>query len=367
MDALDLPTTNKEPGNSGHTTDHNKIVTSISTVARAVTGLEQNPPQIMGTVGNESQLPGTGMPGQLYFVGTEGDLWGYDSGESPPWSAVGNITGPRGSDGAAGSIIGVLANGATPPAGTPAGTLWFMYTSGGGNPPPVTTSPQHVGSYSKFSGSQTSTTLSIGSPQDGDVGVLMVVGNSGTTANYTTPTGWTMVSETMVSGSWGTKLYVKTLSASDTSVTIAGTAFRRAYAVEVLRNVTLTGAAGSEAPHAFTKTTSGSASGSHAAPSVTISGSVPSTVVTFYGERIGSDYASYTGDTVFTAPAAQTLGGSSGAATDSAVRSVSAASSFDTGVDAVTGAVSAGNWGVTHASVANTTEFAVWSVAVEAA
>ena len=68
---------------------------------------------ILGSFANESQLPGTGDPGDAYLIG--GDLWVW-SDNSSDWENVGNIQGPQGAPGTAG------ATGPQGPAGTAGAT-----------------------------------------------------------------------------------------------------------------------------------------------------------------------------------------------------------------------------------------------------
>jgi hypothetical protein len=176
------------------------------------------------------------------------------------------------------------------------------------------------------------------------------------------------VVEENVNGDLCSKLLVKTLGTGDTQVTISGSStVRRSVSCVVLRNVLLGGTPGAETPHAVARTLSGSATGTRAAPSVAI-GSTPSTVVAFFADRLGGDFATYDGAMTLTAPSSMTAGwsvGNTGIASTSAARNINSAVAYDTGVDAVTGTIAPGNWVGTR-NTAWTTEFHLWTVAIRA-
>lgn len=289
---LTLPNPNKEVGQTGHTSDHNLIVTALAQVETAVTNLEANPPRIVGTVNSEEDLPVSGTAGELYFVGTEGDLWGWDTGLEV-WSYVANLQGPAGSQGSSGTVVGILSTPTSvPPSGTSVGTLWWLPDTET-EVPGADLTPSYVGGV----GAETSTTsltvpLNSLTTVSGDVAVLCAIANTPYDLTLS-QAGWTEVTGSGKIPNAGSgpniRLWTKTLAGGESSVSvikdtsISGTSIRMAAALMVFRNVTID----SNQPSAYNYSSIGAATTGQA-PIITPTS--PSVVCGFFteGPRTGS-------------------------------------------------------------------------------
>lgn len=281
---MPIPPNNRVVGNSNHVEDHNAISDVLTEHETRVDGLEATVPQFVGSVASEATLPSTGEPGQLYFVGQEGDVYGYDSSSTPkPWSFLTNLRGEPGALGEPGTIVGVLAAGANPPGGTAAGTLWFQLDSGAPPPPDVTAS--FIGSSANFSNNQNCTITKPPLTQAGDICILYVA-QASTTAP-TDPSGWTLV-DSRATANARFLVYSRVAQAGDTSVNFVGAGTgKSAGTMMTFRGVTLDG---SGLPHkiAFSNPTGATP----AAPSVVPT--VASIIVSFWGERQGTGTGAFT-------------------------------------------------------------------------
>jgi hypothetical protein len=279
---MPLPSADKVVGSTGHTADHNSIVTEVAAVQAEVDAVSGAIPSIKGEVSSESALPVTGAPGDHYIVGNAGSLYGWNPTTSAWVDTGATILGPQGVQGSPGTIVGILASDtADPPAGTAAGTLWWR-PAPGETPPAPTLTPGFIGATGGYSAAST---LSISPPpgvNTGDVGVLMVL-HAGNSAPTATPAGWTLIRTDAQSTNFTAYFYTKNMSSGDGNVSFAASA-KKSYVMQVYRNVTLTPT--TLTPHKEAYFDVVTASSTVAAPTVTPT--VPSIVIGFWAERQGT-------------------------------------------------------------------------------
>lgn len=353
---MPLPTPDKTVGSTGHTTDHNAIVTELENVLADLAAVANAIPVIKGEVSSESGLPPTGVPGEHYIVGNAGSLYAWDVGTSAWVDTGASILGPQGVQGDPGTIVGILpTDTADPPIGTAAGTLWWR-PAPGETPPSPTLTPGFIGATGDYTAA---TSLTISPPpgvNTGDVGVLMVL-HAGNSAPTATPTGWTLIRTDVQSTNFTAYFYTKNMLSSDGNVTFSASA-KKAYVMQVFRNVVLTPT--TLTPHQQAYTDVITASSTVAAPSVTPT--VPSIVCGFWAERQGTAPATAWDVDV---PAAFTRAGDGRytPTTGSAIASV--VGGYD--IDVVSSGVQApGNW-VRSGGGSPSTSNGVWTFALAAA
>ena len=264
----ELPPDNKTVGSTGHVEDHNRLSRELAEVQAVVTDIVNAYPRIVGTVTQESNLPLVGAPGQHYLVGTGGELWGWDP-ISASWKSVGNIEGPQGVAGTAGTVMGILSNGDTPPPGTLTGTLWF---EADGSAPAPDLTPVYVGGAAN-NGNTGNLTLTWPSapltPQAGDIAICAAICNNASDL-LTIDAGWTLVtSSNHITGSVNTKLWTRTVQTGDSNVHVfnngGASSTRMAASMMIFRNVTLS----SGQPNGYTYGTDTTSAASSTAPKVT--------------------------------------------------------------------------------------------------
>lgn len=294
-----LPQPNKAVGQTGHVTDTNAIIAELAATQTVVRELEANPPQILGTVTRVEDLPTTGTPGDMYFVGQNtGTLWSWVTQPTPGWVQAGGIKGDQGVPGQSGTIIGILGAGQNPPIGTLSGTLWFQLDSG--SPPATDLTPSHVGSVAAATGQAGLTLIRPDGVNDGDLGILVVAYGGSTTA--TPPTGWTDIdpSTPRLVSSLQIRLYAKVMGATDGNIVVPGvTGVKTTAALTILRNVELTGGAAHKL--AYSAPTS-----ALVVNAPTVSPTVASVIVGVWADRVGATNSLST----LTKPAGLTLGAS---------------------------------------------------------
>jgi hypothetical protein len=298
-------------------------------------------PTIRGFLTQTSNLPTTGGPGDMYVVGEDLSLYAW--GISPPattpaWHFCGNTRGEQGPAGPPGTIVGVLPSGGTPPAGTPAGTLWWVADPSSTLPPPDLT-PTLVGTSSLWTNDQTLTlpVSSAGTPivtQDGDVAVLIVT--HGSTADVPTPAGFDNPGSTNASyvanvNNGQARIFTRTCPAAMGNISITSGTGKLAASLLIFRNVTL-GAGG--VVNAISVSASNTSSTSQTAPTVTPTAN--SIVAGFWFERVGPTGNNTVGATI-AAPAAFTSGGNGGITQSTGGSVVSAAAGYDLTVNQTAG------------------------------
>jgi hypothetical protein len=353
----ELPNPNPAVGSTGHIQDHIYLRKELVDTQAFVQQLLDSRPRILGTVTQESSLPLTGQYGEMWLVGNEGDLWAYDPSVTPrPWTSVGNISGPQGLRGVDGTVVGILGPGENPPAGTPAGTLWFQASAGETLPPPELI-PTYVGG-SANAGSSSSLSMTMPSFSPGDIAVLACVINTTDQTSSVSQTGWNEVTGAAVqSGSLHLKLWTKTLQAGDGNFTVnkTGVAVRMAAAMMIFRNVQLT----ANQPHkwAYRQVSSGT---SNYAPPVTPT--VDSIVCGFWLEQKDSS-----GSGAFTLTVPTELAGSprpSALTADTSAKAGSAAGAYSLTVakDAARPTTAGDDW---VRSIAGTGSLGLYTVALQ--
>ena len=106
-----LPPPNRTVGMAGHVADTNAIITELAATQQTLLNLIANGFSIKGTVANVGALPSFGNTGDHYFVGNDGDLYGWfiqAPATTPAWHLVGNLKGEAGGKGT--TVITVAAS-----------------------------------------------------------------------------------------------------------------------------------------------------------------------------------------------------------------------------------------------------------------
>jgi hypothetical protein len=359
----EIPPNNIVAGDTRHVLFHNNISDVLTNHLSRLGVLENNQLVVKGTVSSESNLPAVGTPGDLYFVGNEGDLYGWDP-TSGTFKFLQNLSGPTGLTGTPGTIVGLLSTGQNPPVGSPYGSLWFVANTALPNP---TVTPAFVGSTAKWVGSTTSTTISVPNTgvQNGDIGVMAVAFSTTNTLHTPAPAGWTLI-ETVRDTNFSAFLFVKEMAVSDSSFTIAqpdGTGYRKAASMMVFRNVRLN--TSPVAPHARSTLNVSTASNTQAIP--TVATTVTSMLATFWLERQGTSVGYTAGGTGFTAPSAFTKANGEGINTETGTSSASSVIGAYDLTERATGTIPSGSPTWTRENLGSpTTNNVVFTVALEA-
>lgn len=324
-----IPPNNVVAGDTRHVSFHNDTSDVLTDHKTRIEGLESAFPTMRGYVGATDDLPDPGALGDMYVVGEDMALyyWGVkDPNPTPQWHYSGTIRGEQGAPGPSGTIIGILANGANPPANAPANSLWWVADSGVVVPGPDYT-PTLVGTSGWVTNNLTGTvpvnSASINT-QAGDVAVLCVVHASGSTiatpANWENPTALDAAYTKTIDSNLTATVFTRVCPDAMGGIPIT-CATKHSASLMVFRNVTLgTGGVCEAAASSISST----ASTTQAAP--TLTPTVDSIVAGFYFDRVNQ-----TSGTLFSVapPAAFTKGADTAVSQETGTNQISSQSGYD--------------------------------------